>query len=55
MDQSHFVNRTAAVIPVNCATRNAGSPAGAIPAKVSERDRAMVAPGFANDVGAVNR
>ena len=49
------MNRAAAVIPVNRDARNAGSPAGAIPVKVSERDRAMVTTEFANDVEAVNR
>jgi len=34
---------------------NAGTPAGAIPANVSESDLAMVTAGLANDVEAVNQ
>jgi len=34
---------------------NAEIPAGAMPAKVSESERAIVTAGFANDVEAVNQ
>ena len=34
---------------------NANTPAGAIPAKVSDSDRAIVTAGLANDVEAVNQ
>ena len=33
----------------------AATPAGAIPAKVSDNDRAIVTAGFANEVEAVNQ
>jgi hypothetical protein len=46
---------TAASIPASSATMKAATPAGAIPAKVSETDLAIVTAGFANDVEAVNQ
>ena len=46
---------TAASIPTNCAAMKAATPAGAMPAKVSESERAMVTAGFANEVEAVNQ
>ena len=46
---------TATSIPTSCATMKASTPAGAIPAKVSDRERAMVTAGLANDVDAVNQ
>jgi hypothetical protein len=42
-------------MPMNCAAINAMTPAGAIPAKVSDNDRAIVTAGLANDVEAVNQ
>jgi hypothetical protein len=42
-------------IPANWADMNAAIPAGAMPAKVSESERAIVTAGFANDVEAVNQ
>ncbi len=41
--------------PATCAAMNASTPAGAMPAKVSVKDRAMVTAGFANEVEAVNQ
>jgi hypothetical protein len=41
---------TAANIPTICAMMNAGTPAGAMSAKVSESARAIVTAGFANDL-----
>jgi hypothetical protein len=46
---------TAATIPASWASMNAAIPAGAIPAKVSESDRAIVTAGLAKDVEAVNQ
>ena len=46
---------TAASIPRSWAAINAMRPPGAMPAKVSERERAIVTAGFANDVDAVNQ
>jgi hypothetical protein len=51
---SHRANSTAASIPPICARMNAGAPAGAIPANVSDIERAMVTAGLANEVEAVN-
>jgi hypothetical protein len=45
---------TAATIPTNCAAMNAGTLVGAIPANVSESERAIVTAGLANEVEAVN-
>src|SRR5262249_33679226 len=53
--QSQRANSTAASIPANCAAINAVTPPGAIPAKLSEIERAMVTAGFANEVDAVNQ
>src|SRR5262249_23559577 len=53
--QSQCPSDTAASIPANCATMNATTPAGAIPAKVSDSDRANVTAGLAKDVDAVNQ
>jgi hypothetical protein len=46
---------TAVAIPANCAKMNAATSPGAIPAKVSDRARATVTAGFANEVDAVNQ
>lgn len=53
----HSQQPSAAVasIPANCAMMKAVTPGGAIPAKVSESDRAMVTAGLANDVDDVNQ
>src|SRR5260370_25165318 len=53
--QSHPLRMTAATIPASWASMNAAIPAGAIPAKVSESDRAIVTAGVAKDVEAVNQ
>jgi hypothetical protein len=53
--QSQRLSATAASIPVSWATMKATTPAGDIPAKLSESDRAMVTAGFANDVDEVNQ
>ena len=45
----------ASAAPHNCAAMKAGTFMGAIPAKVSERARATVTAGFANDVEDVNQ
>ena len=42
-------------MPMNCAAINAMTPVGAIPAKVSDNERAMVTAGIANEVEAVNQ
>jgi len=42
-------------IPTSCATINATTPAGAMPAKVSQSERAIVTAGLANEVEAVNQ
>ncbi len=42
--------RAANAAPVSCATMKAGASLGAIPANVSDRERAIVTAGFANDV-----
>lgn len=46
---------TATIAPANCATMNAGTPAGAIPANVLDSERAIVTAGLANEVEAVNQ
>jgi len=46
---------TATAIPASWAAMKGNTPAGAMPAKVSESDRAMVTAGLANDVEAVNQ
>jgi hypothetical protein len=52
---SHPPRQIAAAIPRSCATVNAGTPAGAMPANVSESERATVTAGLANEVDAVNQ
>jgi hypothetical protein len=46
---------TAASIPASWEKMKAATPVGAIPAKVSESDRAIVTAGLAKDVEAVNQ
>ena len=46
---------TATNMPMNCAAINAMTPPGAIPAKVSDKERAIVTAGLANEVDAVNQ
>jgi hypothetical protein len=41
--------------PGNCAALNAAIPAGAMPAEVSDRERAIVTAGLAKEVEAVNQ
>lgn len=53
--QSQRANTTATSIPSNCAMMKAGAPDGAMPAKVSETDRAMVTAGLAKEVEDVNQ
>ena len=53
--QSQRPASTANSIPTSCAAMNAGTPAGAIPANVSDSDRAIVTAGLAKDVEAVNQ
>ena len=53
--QSHLPTATASVIPTSCATMNKATPLGAIPANVSDNERAIVTAGFANEVEAVNQ
>jgi hypothetical protein len=48
-------SNAAAPIPAICAPIKAATPAGAMPAKVSESARAKVTAGLANDVEAVNQ
>jgi hypothetical protein len=45
----------AASAPASCAAMNAGTDAGAIPAKVLLSDRAMATAGLAKEVEAVNQ
>jgi hypothetical protein len=52
---SHAPTATAVSMPTSCAAMNANTPLGAIPAKVSDNERAIVTAGFANDVEAVNQ
>ena len=42
-------------MPSSCAATNAGTPLGAMPAKVFDHARAMVTAGLANEVDAVNQ
>jgi len=42
-------------MPISCAAMNAGTPPGAMPAKVSDRERASVTAGLGNEVEAVNQ
>ena len=53
--QNHPPTRMAASMPISWAAMNAGTPAGAIPANVSDSERAIVTAGLANDVEAVNQ
>ena len=53
--QSHLPTITAIAVPANWAAINANTWDGAMPAKVSVSDRAMVTAGLANDVEAVNQ
>jgi hypothetical protein len=53
--QSQRPINTAAPIPASWAMMKASTPEGAMPAKVSESDRAIVTAGLANDVEAVNQ
>jgi hypothetical protein len=46
---------TAVSIPTSWAAMKATTPAGAMPAKVSDNERATVTAGLANDVDAVNQ
>ena len=52
---SHLAPKAAATAPANCARMNGATSAGLMPAKVSERARAMVTAGLAKDVEAVNQ
>ena len=42
-------------VPTSCAAMNPGTLDGEMPAKVFDRDRAMLTVGFANEVEAVNQ
>src|SRR5271169_2996789 len=53
--QNQRDRETAASMPTSCATIKAMTPAGAMPAKVSESERAIVTAGLANEVEAVNQ
>jgi len=53
--QSRRLRPTATSIPASWATTKAATPPGAIPANVSESDRAMVTAGLAKEVEAVNQ
>ena len=52
--QSQAAKSIAASAPVHWAAMKAGTLPGAIPANVSDGERARVTAGFANDVDAVN-
>jgi hypothetical protein len=45
----------AASVPASCAAMNKGAETGAMPAKVSDRQRAIVTAGLAKEVEAVNQ
>ena len=45
----------AASAPASCAKTNHGASSGLIPANVSDKDRAIVIAGFANEVDAVHQ
>ena len=49
------MSSTPASAPANSAMTNSGALEGAMPAKVSVRQRAMVTAGLANEVEAVNQ
>jgi hypothetical protein len=53
--QSHRAKAVASSIPTTWARIKAGAAAGAMPAKVSDKARATVTAGLANDVDAVNQ
>src|SRR6266702_1124035 len=53
--QSQHARGMATIAPMSCAAMKAGTPCGAMPANVSDSDRAMVTAGLANDVEAVNQ
>ena len=53
--QNHGAMNVAKAMPASCAAINASTPAGEIPVNVSDKERAMVTAGFANDVDAVNQ
>ena len=55
LSQIHLANSSAATEPASWAATKAGTPAGAIPENVSDKDRAIVTAGLANDVEAVNQ
>ena len=46
---------TATTAPTSCAAMNSGAELGAMPAKLSDRLRATVTAGLANEVEAVNQ
>jgi hypothetical protein len=52
---SHHHKPVASSVPTICAPINGTTPPGAMPAKVSLRERATVTAGLANDVEAVNQ
>ncbi len=53
--QSQRSTTTAANIPINCAKMKANTPADAMPANVSDRDRAIVTAGLAKEVEAMSK
>jgi hypothetical protein len=53
--QSQRPTSIAAPMPASCAPTNPMTPDGAMPAKVSESERAIVTAGLANEVEAVNQ
>ena len=53
--QNQRASSTAASMPASCAAMKATTPPGAMPANVSDSERAMVTAGLANDVEAVNQ
>jgi hypothetical protein len=53
--QSHRPTPTANSIPAICAMMKPETPVGAIPANVSENERAIVTAGLANEVDTVNQ
>ena len=52
---SHRNKNVAAKAPASCAEINGGTSDSLIPAKVSDKERAMVTAGLANEVDAVNQ
>jgi hypothetical protein len=52
---SQRANKTARQAPASCEAMNPATPPGAMPAKVSDSERAIVTAGLANDVDAVNQ